>query len=138
MNKIILDKNTSSYTIAILNEDNNKLVNILGFTKYKKDAQRIVKLISNVFNIDLINNKTDTTKFSQIIETIENESDIIMRANKQLFPDIDTIIKNKALYSSLVLTVKEGEKNFKKYVLDGTLNINNLVNKEQIMFLCNW
>ena len=137
MNKIILDKSIGDYNIIILNAESNKMVNTLGHTKYKKDAERAVKLIRNCFNIDKITKNTNTTQYEQIINTIENESSVIMKAVKTLFPNLDAITENKKVYSQLV-NLKDGEKNFKKFILDKTIDINKLDNKEQILFLCNW
>lgn len=138
MNKFAIDKTTCGYEFHIIQEESNRLVSYLGSTKYIKDAKRIKNIVENEFDINNFDKVEDTKKIEEIIKTVESESDIIMQTVKQLFPTIADIIKNKPLYSDLVLTVKEGKENFKKYILDGTLNINNFANKEQILLICKY
>jgi hypothetical protein len=138
MNKFVIDKTTCGYEFHIIQEESNRLVSYLGSTKYIKDAKRIKNIVENEFDINNFDKIEDIKKIEKIIEIVESEPDIIMQTIKQLFPTFDEIKKNRNLYSDLVLTVKEGKKNFKKYILDGTLNINNFANKEQIVLICKY
>ena len=120
-----------------MNEELNKLVVNLGYTKYKRDAEKIKNIVENEFNIENFN-KADLPKVENIISSIENEHHIIMEAVLKLFPSFKEIKENNDIYVKLVKNLKTGEKNFKKFVLDDTLNINELSNKDQLLLICKY